>query len=174
MRALLFSAALVSAALSGCVRCAIPLNAPPYDASQWGWGPQSQFYVTRSYVGFKKDYPGVHPYRMVPPGVPSSLACGRSPGVGYPPAFVPPWPSPRGMAGPNAVVVDNSAMPNGIGQNLQNVMFAPGPGGPETVGPQMLATGALTPNGIVFPTGMQVPMNSGAPLNSGIPIAAAF
>jgi hypothetical protein len=174
MRALLFFAALVSAALSGCVRCSIPLNAPPYDASQWGWGPQQQFYVTRSYVGFKKDYPGVHPYRMVPPGVPASLACGRPPGVGYPPEFVPPWPTPRGMAGANAVVADNSAMPNGampngMGQNAQNMMFAPGPGGPEMVGP-----GAFTPNGIVFPSGMQAPMNPGVPITPGAPIAAAF
>jgi hypothetical protein len=70
MRALFISAALLSAVLSGCVRCCIPLNAPPYDATQWGWGPQDRFCVTRSYYGFAKDYPGTHPYYMVPPNAP--------------------------------------------------------------------------------------------------------
>ena len=74
MRALFLSAALISAALSGCVRCCVPLNAPPYDPTQWGWGPQDRFCVTRSYYGFAKDYPGVHPYYMVPPGAPPRLA----------------------------------------------------------------------------------------------------
>jgi hypothetical protein len=68
MRALFLSAALMSAALSGCMRCCVPLNAPPYDPAQWGWGPQERFCVTRSYYGFAKDYPGTRPYRMVPPG----------------------------------------------------------------------------------------------------------
>ena len=73
MRAFFLSAALISAALSGCIRCSIPLNAPPYDPTQWGWGPQDRFYVTRSYWGFSKDYPGTRAYQMVPPGAPASV-----------------------------------------------------------------------------------------------------
>ncbi len=92
MRALFLSAALISAALSGCVRCCVPLNAPPYDPSQWGWGPQERFYVTRSYYGLAKDYPGVHriawfrlghllircrPARPAPPAVRPAPPVGR-------------------------------------------------------------------------------------------------
>jgi hypothetical protein len=117
MRALFLSAALASAALSGCVRCCVPLNAPPYDPAQWGWGPQDRFYVTRSYYGFAKDYPGVHPYRMVPPGVaqcppadfPGCGACG--------PTVTGAWPAQMPMAGPN-IVGPNIAGPYVAGPNL--------------------------------------------------------
>jgi hypothetical protein len=95
MRALCISisAVLVSAALSGCITCRIPLNAPPYDPTQWGWGPQERFCVTRSYYGFAKDYPGVRPYRLVPPGAPPYMNPG-SPGC-----FSPAGP-PCGACGP--------------------------------------------------------------------------
>ncbi len=111
MRALFLSAALISAALSGCVRCCVPLNAPPYDPSQWGWGPQERFYVTRSYYGLAKDYPGVQPYRMVPPGAPAypmspgppCPACGPPcPACG--PTSMPVWPTQVPMAIPNVAV----------------------------------------------------------------------
>ncbi len=121
MRALFISAALVSAALSGCITCRIPLNAPPYDPTQWGWGPQERFYVTRSYYGFAKDYPGVHPYRMVPPCPPQYLnpasppyfgpapptypACGPN-GMPYGPNGMPMWTAQTPMAG--APMVMNS------------------------------------------------------------------
>jgi hypothetical protein len=134
MRALLISAALVSTALSGCVRCCIPLNAPPYDPAQWGWGPQDRFCVTRSYYGFAKDYPGVHPYRMVPPGAPpyqpgcvrACPACGPSVG---------PWPAQIPMAGPN-VVGPNAVAPNAVAPNamVPNVVVGPSvAGGPTAV-----------------------------------------
>jgi hypothetical protein len=115
MRALFFSAALISAALSGCVRCCIPLNAPPYDQAQWGWGPQDRFYVTRSYYGFAKDYPGVHPYRMVPPNAPVSLTAG-------PPQFPAPnqYLVTNQYPGPNSVVV-----PMGLAQASPVVASGP-------------------------------------------------
>jgi hypothetical protein len=88
----------------------VPLNAPPYDPTQWGWGPQDRFYVQRSYFGFAKDYPGTYPYRMVPPNATTYPVCaGPGPmGVPYgPPAVVAPigpMPAPVvGMNGPSMV-----------------------------------------------------------------------
>ena len=109
MRAFFLTAAMMSAALSGCMRCSIPLNAPPYDPTQWGWGPKERFCVTRSYYGFAKDYPGTRPYRMVPPGAqapltPAGLTC---PPTG--PMMAPVWtaqaptPGPTVAAGPTAI-----------------------------------------------------------------------
>jgi hypothetical protein len=112
MRALFLSAALISAALSGCVRCCVPLNAPPYDPAQWGWGPQDRFCVTRSYYGFAKDYPGVHPYYMVPPGAPPRLASDTLACSGCGPNGVPVWQAQAPMGGPNVVVGPNSGGPN--------------------------------------------------------------
>ena len=107
MRALFLSAALLSAALSGCVRCCVPLNAPPYDPTQWGWGPQDRFCVTRSYYGFAKDYPGVHPYYMVPPGAPPRLASAGPSCPGCGPTGEPVWQAQAPMGGPNVVVGPN-------------------------------------------------------------------
>jgi hypothetical protein len=104
MRAFFISAALMSAALSGCITCRIPLNAPPYDPTQWGWGPQERFYVTRSYYGFAKDYPGVHPYRMVPPGSSPYLNSAQPPDFG-------PGPAPCAACGPNGTPYGPNGMP---------------------------------------------------------------
>jgi len=104
MRALFISAALVSAVLSGCITCRIPLNAPPYDPTQWGWGPQERFYVTRSYYGFAKDYPGVHPYRMVPP-------CPPQYSNPAPPPYFGPAPPPYPACGPNGMPCGPNGMP---------------------------------------------------------------
>jgi hypothetical protein len=104
MRALFLIAALISAALSGCVRCCVPLNAPPYDPTQWGWGPQERFYVTRSYLGFAKDYPGTFPYRMVPPGATAYPVCAGPGPIGAPygpPIVTPIAPVPVPMVGMN-------------------------------------------------------------------------
>jgi hypothetical protein len=115
MRALFLSVALVSAALSGCVRCCVPLNALPYEPAQWGWGPRDRFCVTRSYYGFAKDYPGVRPYRMVPPGAPARLAsagpacavCGPTPMPAW--TVQSPMTAPNGAAGPSAFAGPNVA-----------------------------------------------------------------
>lgn len=123
MRALFVSAALVSAALSGCVRCCIPLNAPPYDPAQWGWGPQDRYYVTRSYYGFAKDYPGVHPYYMRPPGAAPYQPCGGPPCTACGPTVVPAWPGQAPMATPNVVVVPNGGMVPGVAAGPSAVAF---------------------------------------------------
>jgi hypothetical protein len=127
MRALFLSAALISVAVSGCVRCCVPLNAPPYDPAQWGWGPQDRFCVTRSYFGFAKDYPGVHPYYMVPPGAPPRLASGGPGCPGCGPTVVPVWQAQAPMGGPNFVVGQNVGGPNAA--TAPSVVFA----GPSAV-----------------------------------------
>jgi hypothetical protein len=104
MRALFLFAAVISTALSGCVRCCVPLNAPPYDPTQWGWGPQDRFCVTRSYYGFAKDYPGVRPYRMLPPGAPAPVAYPAPVFHACGPVYAPVCPVPPPMAvGPSGM-----------------------------------------------------------------------
>jgi hypothetical protein len=113
MRALFFSAALISAALSGCVRCCVPLNAPPYDPTQWGWGPQDRFCVTRSYYGFAKDYPGTRPYHMVPPGAtPAYLTNAPCPDCG--PIPMPIWTGQAPVVGANAAGPNVAAGPTAV------------------------------------------------------------
>ena len=94
----------------------MPLNAPPYDPTQWGWGPRDRFYVTRSYYGFAKDYPGVHPYRMVPPGAGPYQPCGGPACASCGPAVVPAWTGQMPMPGPTVVGPNlpgpNVAVPN--------------------------------------------------------------
>lgn len=134
MRALLISAALVSAALSGCITCRIPLNAPPYDPTQWGWGPQERFCVTRSYYGFAKDYPGVRPYRLVPPGAPPYMNPGAPPCFGpgppcaacgstYGPNAMPMWAAQPPMVGPPVAMNPTAMNPTAVAMNPSAVAF---------------------------------------------------
>ncbi|HXY36896.1 MAG TPA: hypothetical protein VEI07_21895 [Planctomycetaceae bacterium] len=118
MRALFFSAALVSAALCGCVRCSIPLNAPPYDPAQWGWGPQDHFYVTRSFYGFAKDYPGTHPYYMVPPNAPVRFIAAGPACANCGPTMIPVWSARAPMGGPNGVAPTMVMGPAAVGPNV--------------------------------------------------------
>lgn len=135
MRALFISVALVSAALSGCITCRIPLNAPPYDPTQWGWGPQERFCVTRSYYGFAKDYPGVRPYRLVPPGAPPYMnpgspgccspagpPCGAC-GPTYGPNGMPMWSAQTPMVSSPLAVSPTGVGMNGVGMNPTAVAF---------------------------------------------------
>jgi hypothetical protein len=125
----------VSAALSGCMRCSIPLNAPPYDPAQWGWGPQDRYCVTRSYYGFAKDYPGVHPYYVVPPGAP---ACPTSAGPMCP------------GCGPTVVPIAAAQMPMAAPTVVNPSPVSPTPVGPSPTGPSPVGPRAAGPSAIAF------------------------
>jgi hypothetical protein len=92
IRGVLFTLALAACGLSGgCVRCCVPLNAPPYDPNQYGWGPRDRYVVTENRTCLPKIKPCFPPFLMSPPCRPSG--CCPYPSPCCPPQYcpTPPW-----------------------------------------------------------------------------------